>query len=63
MYSLRFLYNLGLVNLFGGSVMGYNIGVVSGLTKPLIRCTLFKETDNIPLDVYIVMGVFVSPYY
>lgn len=38
--------------------MGYNIGVVSGLTKPLIRCTLFKETDPIPLDVYIVLAIF-----
>ena len=59
MYYLYYPFKLGLVNLFGGSVMGYNIGVVSGLTKPLIRCTLFKETDDIPLDVYIVFDVFV----
>ena len=36
--------------------MGYNIGVVSGLTKPLIQCTLFKESDNIPLNFYIVIS-------
>ena len=50
-----------MVNLFGGSVMGYNIGVVSGLTKPLIQCTLFKESDNIPLNLYIVISkVFIN---
>ena len=43
--------------------MGYNIGVVSGLTKPLIQCTLFKESDNIPLNLYIVnnkVGLFME---
>lgn len=39
--------------------MGYNIGVVSGLTKPLIQCTLFKESDNFPLDLYIVFRIIV----
>ncbi|CBK21012.2 uncharacterized protein [Blastocystis hominis] len=47
-----------LVNLFGGSVFGYNVGVVSGLTKPLIQCTLFDPSDNIPLNLYI--GLFTS---
>lgn len=42
--------------------MGYNIGVVSGLTKPLIQCTLFKESDNIPLDLYIVFHIIVDFY-
>lgn len=42
--------------------MGYNIGVVSGLTKPLIQCTLFKESDNIPLDLYIVFRIIVVSY-
>ena len=39
-------------------MFGYNVGVVSGLTKPLIQCTLFKESDNIPLSLY--QGLFTS---
>lgn len=35
-------------------MFGYNTGVVSGLTKPLIQCTLFDESDDIPLSLYIV---------
>ena len=34
------------------------MGVVSGLTKPLIQCTLYKESDNIPLSLY--QGLFTS---
>ena len=49
-----YLWRKGLVNLFGGCVFGYNVGVVSGLTKPLIQCTLFDPSDNIPLNLYIV---------
>jgi singapore isolate B (sub-type 7) whole genome shotgun sequence assembly, scaffold_10 len=51
-----------LVNFFGGAIFGYNVGVVSGVTRPLIQCTLFKESDNIPLSLYQVVVGFGSDY-
>ena len=55
-------YLHGLVNFFGGAIFGYNVGVVSGVTRPLIQCTLFKESDNIPLSLYQVVVGFGSDY-
>lgn len=52
------MLSIGLVNLFGGAVFGYNIGVVSGLTKPLIECTLFDESQHVPVSLYQVLCIF-----
>ena len=46
------------MNFFGEAIFGYNIGVVSGLTRPLIECTLFDESQHVPVSLYQVGELF-----
>lgn len=48
--------SLALVNIFGGCIFGYNTGIISGLAKPLIQCTIYNDGDLSAdqLSVYIV---------
>ena len=49
---------VGLVNTFGGAIIGYNSGIVSGMSLPFITCTLFDSSDNINVSLY--QGIFTA---
>lgn len=49
---------VALINVLGGAIIGYNSGIVSGLSLPLIQCTLpgFDSSSNVSL----YQGIFTS---
>ena len=49
---------LGLINIFGGAIIGYNSGIVAGMSLPLISCTLFDKSDSINVSLY--QGIFTA---
>lgn len=53
-----FLWVVGLLNIIGGGILGYNTGIVSGLSLPFISCTLFSSEDHINVSLY--QGLFTA---
>lgn len=51
-------FSIGLLNVLGGAIIGYNTGIVSGMSLPLITCTLFSPNDNINVSLY--QGLFTA---
>ena len=49
---------VGLINTFGGAIIGYNSGIVSGMSLPFITCTLFDSSANINVSLY--QGIFTA---
>ena len=49
---------LGLINIFGGAIIGYNSGIVAGMSLPLISCTLFDKSNSINVSLY--QGIFTA---
>ena len=46
------------MNLLGGAIIGYNSGIVSGMSHPLIACTLFDDASTI--NVSLLQGLFTA---
>lgn len=51
-------FSIGLLNVLGGAIIGYNTGIVSGMSLPLITCTLFSPNDGINVSLY--QGLFTA---
>ena len=46
------------MNIIGGGIVGYNTGIVSGLSLPFISCALFSPEDHINVSLY--QGLFTA---
>lgn len=46
------------MNLLGGAIIGYNSGIVSGMSHPFIACTLFEDASTI--NVSLLQGFFTA---
>ena len=55
---LKISFKIALINILGGAIIGYNTGIVSGMSLPLITCTLFSPEDNINVSLY--QGLFTA---
>ena len=44
--------------MLGGAIIGYNSGIVSGMSYPFIACTLFESPDSINVSLY--QGIFTA---
>ena len=56
--NYRVKSTLGLINIFGGAIIGYNSGIVAGMSLPLVSCTLFDKSNSINVSLY--QGIFTA---
>ena len=49
---------VALINVLGGAIIGYNSGIVAGLSLPLVQCTL-SGIDSLS-NVSLYQGIFTS---
>lgn len=47
-----------MINMLGGAIIGYNSGIVSGMSYPFIACTLFDDVSTINVSLY--QGIFTA---